>query len=187
MKTPTVRFAIACTFLLLAAVIAAAADQRNVSASIQSPPDRKQAPAFRLIDASGKTVRLSDYRGKVMLLDFWATECGGCKIEIPWYMQFEHAYKDKGLAVVGISMDIQYESLKDANEGWSRVKPFVQAQKVNYTILMGDDRVSKAYDIEALPATYLIDKNGRIAATYVGVLADKSNVEANINTLLMEH
>lgn len=187
MKKSTARFTIACTFILLAAVIAVTADQRFVPASIQPTAERKQAPAFQLSDASGKTVNLSDYRGKVVLLDFWATECGGCRIEIPWYIEFERLYGKSNFAVVGVSMDIQYESLKDADEGWARVRPFVEENNVNYPILMGNDPVSKAYDIMALPATYLIDKNGRIAATYVGVLADKDNAEANIKSLLAEH
>lgn len=187
MNKSIIRFTIACTFLLLAAVIAVTADQQFVGASIQPPAERKQAPAFRLFDASGKTVSLSDYRGKVVLLDFWATECGGCRIEIPWYIEFERAYGEKRFSVVGVSMDIQYESLKDANEGWGRVRPFVIENKVNYPILMGNDQVSKAYDIKALPATYVIDRNGQIAAMYVGVLADKADVEANIKSLLAEH
>jgi peroxiredoxin len=184
MKTSTVGFTIASTILLLGAV-AGAADQPTVRAAVQSPKDRRPAPAFRLTNASGKAVRLSDYRGKVLLLDFWATECGGCKVEIPWFMEFERAYKSKGLAVVGVSMDVLYEDLKDAKEGWSRVTPFVQTHKVNYPILMGDDPVTNAFDIKALPATYLIDGNGRIAAAYVG-LVDKNDVDANIKTLLRE-
>ena len=75
--------------------------------------------------------------------------------------------------------------LKEAKEGWLRVNPFVQVHKVKYPILMGDNLVTKAYDINALPTTYLIDKIGRIAATYLG-LVDKGDVEANIKTLLKE-
>jgi len=101
-------------------------------------------------------------------------------------MDLARAYKKKGLAVIGVSMDILYEDLKDSNEAWSRVKPFVQVRKVNYPILMGDDPVTKLYDIRVLPLTYLIDRRGRIAATYIGVV-DKDNVETNIQTLLKEH
>jgi peroxiredoxin len=182
MKTSTLRFTVACTILLLSALLAGA------SWSSSGTPLSKGtlAPPFRLINASGSAVRLSDYRGKVVLLDFWATGCGGCRVEIPWYMDFERAYKDKGLTVVGVSMDVWYENLRDAQEGWNRVRPFVQTQKVNYPILMGDDQVTKAYNIQALPATYLIDGTGRIAVSYVGVLADKSALEANIKHLLME-
>jgi len=77
------------------------------------------------VNSSGKNVNLSDFHGKVVLLDFWATDCGGCKLEIPWYMEFDRAYKSKGLAVVGVSMDILYEGLKNAEQGWTKVKPFV--------------------------------------------------------------
>jgi peroxiredoxin len=182
MKTSPLRFTIACTILLIGALLAGA----TWSSSGTSISKGSLAPPFRLVDASGSTVHLSDYRGKVVLLDFWATECGGCRLEIPWYMEFERAYKDKGLTVVGVSMDVWYENLKDAEEGWNRVRPFVQTQKVNYPILMGDNQVTRAYNIHSLPATYLIDGNGRIAVSYVGVLADKSALEANIKHLLME-
>jgi peroxiredoxin len=130
-------------------------------------------------------VKLSDYRGKVTLVDFWATECGGCVREIPWFMDLAQVYKKMGLAVAGISVDVLYENLKDSNEAWARVKPFVQTHHLNYPILMADGEVTKRYDIQALPLTYLIDKRGRIAATYSG-LVDKDNLEANIQTVLKE-
>jgi peroxiredoxin len=185
MNTSGASYKIACVILLLSAAIAGTAIQQDVRATMQLPKDRKPAPVFSLTDASGKAVRLSEYRGKVVLLDFWATECGGCKVEIPWFIEFERTYKNNGLAVVGVSMDILYSNLKNAEEGWSKVKPFVQAHNVNYRILMGDDLATKAFDINALPATYLIDRNGKIAATYVG-LVNKDDVEANIKALLTE-
>ncbi len=106
--------------------------------------------------------------------------------EIPWFMDLERLYKKKGLAVTGVSVDVMYEDLKTSQEAWARVKPFVETHHVNYPILMGDDPVTKSYDIKALPLTYLIDKRGRIAATYIGVV-DKENVEANIQAVLREH
>ena len=173
------------TMLALAAAFACAAEQKTVRAELQRSGERKQAPAFRLLSAAGKALTPSNYRGKVILLDFWATECGGCKAEIPYFMEFEDKYKAKGLAVVGVSLDILYEGLKDADEGWRRVKPFVREHSVNYPILMGDDAVSKVYDIQAMPATYLIDKHGRVAATYIGIV-DRNDVESNIKALLRE-
>jgi peroxiredoxin len=169
--------------ILLGAGSAGAADPPAVRAILQPVKQRQPAPAFGLLDAAGKKVRLADFHGKVVLLNFWATECGGCRVEIPYFIEFEQAYRNKGLAVVGVSVDILYENLKNSNEGWSRVKPFVQTHKVNYPILMGDDEVTKTYDIQALPVTYLIDKKGRIAATYTG-LVDKTDVATNINTIL---
>jgi peroxiredoxin len=186
MKTARTRFTVAGAVILLGAVIVGAVSQQSIRAPIESADKRKPAPAFHLLNASGKAVSLSDFRGKIVLLDFWATDCGGCKLEIPWYTEFDQAYRDKGLAVVGVSVDILYEDLKSAEEGWGKVKPFVQQHKIKYPILMADDAVTKAYSIEALPATYLIDKQGRIAAPYVG-LVDKNNMEENIKTLLMEH
>ena len=172
--------------LLVSAGSVDAAEPPAVRATIEPIQDRKPAPAFGLEDAAGKIVRLSDYRGKVVLLDFWATECGGCVREIPSFMDLARAYKNDGLAVAGVSVDVLYENLKDSKEGWSRVRPFIQAHKVNYQILMGDNQVTKRYHIQALPLTYLIDKRGRIAATYMGVV-DKDNVEANIQIVLREN
>ena len=182
MKTPVIKIT---AIVALSAVLAGAAEQKTIRAVLQRPAERKQAPAFRLLSASGKATGPSNYLGKVVLLDFWATECGGCRAEIPYFIEFEDAYKSKGLAVVGVSLDVIYEKLKDAQEGWNRVKPFVQEHGVNYPILMGDEPVSKLYDIQAMPATYLIDKHGRVAATYVGIV-DKKDVESNIKALLRE-
>jgi cytochrome c biogenesis protein CcmG/thiol:disulfide interchange protein DsbE len=184
MNSTTARFIAGCAALFLTGLFA------NVSAQVSrltSAKDRTLAPALSLLNAQGKQVRLSDYRGKVVLLDFWATDCGGCRIEIPEYIQIQAAYKNKGVAVVGVSMDIMYENLKGAKEAWDRVNPFAEQQKINYPILMGDDRTMKVYGFNALPATYLIDRNGRIAASYVGVLVDKDNVEKNIGVLLNKH
>ena len=138
--------------LLFGVVAAWNADTAGVRANIQTGTQRKPAAALHLADASGKTVALSQYRGKIVLLNFWATECGGCKLEIPWFMELDQAYKSKGLDVIGVSMDVVYENLKDAKEGWSRVLPFVREHKLNYSILMADDSVAKAYNIEAMPA-----------------------------------
>jgi peroxiredoxin len=77
----------------------------RVPASTKTPDLRKSAPDFNLSDAEGASIRLSDYRGRVVILDFWATWCHGCKIEIPWYMEFQNKYKERGLAVIGVSMD----------------------------------------------------------------------------------
>ena len=157
----------------------------GVEAVVQPVSERKPAPGFRLADASGKLNRLSSFRGRVVVLNFWATECGGCVREIPWFMDFDRLYRSKGLDVIGVSMDILYEDLKGPEEGWQRVKPFVKAKGLAYPILMGDDSVTKGYGIEALPATYLLDKQGRVAAKYIGLI-DRSNIEDNFKMLLKE-
>jgi len=86
-----------------------------------------------------------------MLIDFWATECGGCRLEIPWFIDLDHAYKSQGLQTLGLSMDIPYEDLKSPAEAWARVNPFVKEHHVSYPILLADDAVTKAYSITALP------------------------------------
>lgn len=171
---------------LLFTCVHAMAEQPAVDASIQLPKERKPAPAFRLNDAFGKQRLLSRYRGRVVLLNFWATECGGCKVELPYFMAFDRAYRSKGLQALGISMELFYEdNLKGPAEAWARVNPFVKEHGIEYPILMADDTVTKTYRVDSMPATYLIDKKGRIAATYLG-LVDRADVEANLKALLAE-
>ena len=186
MKTHTSYWKIASLIaVLLGAGNMGAADSPAVRAVLQPIQQRGPAPTFTLINSAGKRVRLSDFHGKVLLLNFWATECGGCRVEIPYFIEFAQAYKNKGFAVVGVSLDVSYENLKNSDEGWSRVNPFVRTHKVNYPILMGNDQVMKLYDIQALPLTYLIDRRGRIAATYTS-LVDKNDIAINIQTLLLK-
>jgi len=143
--------------------------------SVKPDKDRKVAPSFELKDADGRAVRLADYRGKVVLLNFWATWCGPCKIEIPWFMEFERNLKDRGFAVIGIAMD---------DEGWDVVKPFISEFGVNYRIVKGSDVVAQLYGgVEALPTAFLLDREGRIAAVHVGV-AGKRDFEDGIRKLL---
>ncbi len=145
------------------------------AAGLKAEKDRNPAPEFALKDADGKVLRLSDYRGKVVLLDFWATWCGPCKIEIPWFMDFERRYKDRGFAVVGVSMD---------EEGWPAVKPFIQELAINYRIVLGDDATSRNYGgVDALPTTFIIDREGKIAAVHIGVVS-KRDIQDGIEKLL---
>jgi peroxiredoxin len=185
MRTATTPLTFACVLLSLAIAMPDARAQHDVHAALLAPAARKPAPAFHLMDESGKSKQVSDYRGKVVLLNFWATDCGGCKLEIPSFIELQQSYKDKGFTAVGVSADISYENLKNADEAWSKVKPFVLENHLNYPMLMGDDPILKSYDVEAFPATYLIDKSGRVAATYVGVV-NKNDVESNIKKLLTE-
>jgi len=145
------------------------------AASVKPDKDRNEAPDFALKDADGRTVRLSDYRNKVVLLNFWATWCGPCKIEIPWFKELEQDYKDRGFAVLGVSMD---------EDGWDAVKPFVKDLGVNYRILLGTDIVAQMYGgVNALPTSFLIDQQGRIASVHLG-LVSKSDYENDIQALL---
>lgn len=167
----------------ISALLLPCAPAATIRASLRPADARTKAPNFMLLNASGQAVRLSDYRGKVVLLNFWATNCGGCRLELPFFVSLDAAYQSRGLAVIGVSMDISYEGLQNAQQAWNKVKPFVEEHGIQYTILMADDTVTKAYRVEALPMTYLIDSSGRIAAIYVGVV-NRENVEANIKLLM---
>ena len=173
------------TVLMLLCMSPALFGQRDVHASLIAVADRKAAPPFQLMSETGKPTELSDYRGKVVLLNFWATDCGGCVFEIPSIIEIQTAYEKKGFTVVGISMDIPYENLKDAEEAWSKVKPFIAKKEINYPILMGRESLFKGFGLTQLPDTLLIDKTGRIAAIYVGIIS-KEDVETNITKLLSE-
>ena len=164
--------------LLGAAIVASSCTDASsvVHAAVKPEKDRKAAPDFTLKDANGASVKLSDYKGKVVLLDFWATWCGPCKIEIPWFIEFEQTYKDKGFAVVGVSMD---------EDGWSVVKPYIQERKVNYRVLLGTEMLSQLYGgLDALPSTFLIDRTGRIASVHIGLSSGKDGFVNEIDSLL---
>jgi peroxiredoxin len=138
---------------------------------------RKPAPDFTLNDSKGASVRLSKYKGKVVLLNFWATWCHGCKLEIPWFTEFEHKYKHNGLAVIGVSMD---------EDGWKSVKPFLKEKKLNYPVVVGNEDMAKLYGgVETMPMTLLIDRGGKIAASYTGMV-DKDACESEIRMLLQD-
>lgn len=177
------RLYLASNVLIVALCVAAAvllnscapAQQAEEAPKIKAVGDRKAAPPFSLKDAEGKTVKLSDYKGKVVLLNFWATFCGPCKIEIPWFIEFEQKYKDRGFAVLGIAMD---------EEGWEIVRPYIKEENVNYRILMGDEPTSQMYGgVENLPTTFVLDADGKIVSTHVG-LVSKSVYENEIEQLL---
>lgn len=139
--------------------------------------DISAAPDFTLDDASGASVRLSQFRGKVVLLNFWATWCVPCRKEIPWFMEFQDTYRDRGFAVLGVSLD---------DGGWKAVKPYIDQMKINYPVMVASGDIAARYGgLTSLPVTLIIDKNGRIAMTHAG-LWPKSEYEAAINTILAE-
>jgi peroxiredoxin len=170
--------------LALAAAVPAYA-QHDVHAPLIARANRKPAPEFHLPASDGKVTQLADFHGKVLLVNFWATSCGGCVLEIPSFIALEQKYGGPAFTALGISADIPYEGLKTNEEAWARVRPFIKTHDLNYPIVMGNDAVIGAFGFQSYPATYLIDKSGHIAATYVGVVS-KEDVEANIQKLLAE-
>jgi peroxiredoxin len=146
-------------------------------ADLTAASSRKAAPDFTLSNSKGAAVRLSNYRGRVVLLDFWATWCEGCKVEIPWYMEFQNKYKESGLSVVGVSVD---------EDGWKSVKPFLEEKKLNYPVVIGNWELAKLFGVDnALPVTWLIDRAGKIADLHAGMV-HKGAFEGEIQILLKE-
>jgi thiol-disulfide isomerase/thioredoxin len=136
---------------------------------------RTPAPDWQLNDLNGKAVSFSDFRGKVVILDFWATWCAPCRVEIPHFVELQKRYGDKGLAMIGVSLD---------EHGPEIVKKFVRQLGVNYPIVMGNQKVVEAYGgIVAVPTTFVIDRQGRIASRHIGY-EDKAAFEEEIRSLL---
>lgn len=144
---------------------------------LKSQGQRKPAPNFSLKDADGNAVNLADYRGKVVLVNFWATWCGPCEAEIPWFIEFEKKYKDQGFAVLGVSMD---------DDGWKSVRPYIASHKINYRIMIGSPLVSDQFgNIDSLPTSFVLDREGRIASNHVGLI-DKVDYQNEIVKLLQD-
>ena len=132
------------------------------------------APNFALTDMNGKTVRLADYEGKVVLLNFWATWCAPCKAEIPGFMELQKTYGDD-LEVLGVSFD---------EDGWNAVRPFVQQLGVNYPVMVaGPDLPEEYRRVASVPTTLLINRQGRVSRIRTD-LATKEQYEEWIKRLL---
>ena len=144
-------------------------------ASLQGDAVGSLAPDFTLTTLAGKKVKLSDYRGKAVLLNFWATWCGPCKVEIPWFMELEKQYGPQGLVVLGVAMD---------DDGKPAVQKFAQEMKIDYTVVLGNDDVADEYGgVEGLPTTFYVDRSGHIVKKVAG-LVSHSEIEDGIKAAL---
>jgi thiol-disulfide isomerase/thioredoxin len=133
------------------------------------------APDFSLESLDGKTVRLSDLRGKAVLLNFWATWCGPCKIEMPWFVDLQKQYGSQGLQIVGVAMD-------DASK--EDIAKFAKDMGVNYPILIGKEAVGDQYGgVPALPESFLISRDGKIVDKIVGLIG-KGEIEDAVKKTL---
>ncbi len=130
-----------------------------------------QAPDFVLTDLQGHTLKLSDLRGKAVVLNFWATWCPPCKQEIPWFVDLQKRYGPQGLQIIGVNMD---------DGGQQDVEKFVAENSINYPILLGQEKVAEAYGgIDYLPTTFYIDRNGVVIDRVFGQ-PGRDEIEHNI-------
>lgn len=142
---------------------------------ITSDPKGQVAPDFTLKDLEGRTVRLSDYRGKAVVLNFWATWCPPCKTEMPWLVDLENKYRAEGLEIIGVALD---EASKE------EITKFAHEMRLNYSVVIGDDNTADAYgNVQMLPTTFYIDRNGKIVSRVVG-LTGKGEIEESMKQAL---
>jgi len=152
------------------------ADVKN-SSGAPADPNSVAAPTFALPGVDGKTLKLADYKGKVVLVDFWATWCGPCRRGIPDLQALYGQYKDKGFVVLGLSVD---------RGGLDMVKKFVTANEIVYPMALADEETEEAYGgIAAIPTAFLIDQKGNIRKMYRG-LHPKEELEKDVQALLAE-
>ncbi len=172
----TKALAICLLALALVAGLYVFGHRRHAPVANSNAADRPTAPTFSLTDLNGRPLNSSDYRGKVILLDFWATWCAPCRTEIPQFVQLQKKYGDEGFQMIGISMD-------DAPKP---VREFYDEFKLNYPVAMGDEKTAEAYGgVLGLPINILIGRDGRIYAKHTGV-TDANALEQEIITQLHE-
>lgn len=132
------------------------------------------APAFTLASTEFEEVSLSDYEGKIVLLDFWATWCKPCEEEIPIFVELYDRYRAQGFEMLGISLD---------EEGLEVVKPFIERLGVNYTILLAEPGIVEEYKLTAIPSAYLINRVGRVVQVFDGAQGEKAIYEKALQEL----
>jgi cytochrome c biogenesis protein CcmG/thiol:disulfide interchange protein DsbE len=145
------------------------------------------APEFALEDLNGRKVSLSDYKGKAVLVNFWATWCGPCKIETPWLVDLRNKYAAQGFEVLGIDAENDEVTPSD-KQGWQKnkteVAKFAQEMKMPYPVLLGGDSLDKTYGgLEAMPTSFYVDRKGNIIAMRMGITS-KDEMETQIQKAL---
>ena len=177
MKRRVVAFAImivvVAALLLLAKFQPKLPGSRNANVAVAAKG--KDAPDFVLTDLQGNSVKLSDLRGRAVVLNFWATWCPPCKEEIPWFVELQQRYGSQGLQVVGVNMD-------DGDK--KDVAKFAAENSINYPVLLGEESVAAAYGgIEYLPTTFYIDRNGVVVNRIFGQ-PGRQEIEQNVQSLI---
>ena len=178
MKRNAIVFTVLCIAIL--AMLASGkyldrARRHRTAGVLLGDPVGVAAPDFDLASLDGKRVKLSDFRGKAVLLNFWATWCSPCKVEMPWFVDLQKKYGNDGFVVLGVAMD-------DSEP--SKIAQFASEMGVNYPVLLGTDKVSDDYgNVQFLPTTFYIDRDGKIVGKGTGLLA-RSEVEASVQKSL---
>jgi len=147
------------------------------SALAPSAPALRGKPVsnFELPNLQGAKIHFTDFKGKVVLVNFWATWCPPCLEEIPWFLEFQKKYESQGLQIVGISMD---------ETGAKDVAPFVKKHAMTYPVLLGDENVAGQFGgVMGLPTTFLVDQNGKYYSMYRG-LVSRNTIEKELQALL---
>ena len=133
-----------------------------------------RSPSWELKDPDGGLVKSSDFNGKVVILNFWATWCRPCKAEIPGFIDLQQQYREKGLVVVGIALD---------EHGVTKVKRFMEENRLNYPVVLGNIMMMENFGGQGIPTTLIIDRSGKIVAKHLG-FTSKETLEAEIAPLL---
>lgn len=166
---------LAVLIVVVAIMLLAPRFVKNRPTLVGADPTGQTAPDFVLKDIDGKTVKLSDFHGKAVVLNFWATWCPPCKTEMPWLVDLQQQYSPEGLTVVGVALD---------EAGDDEIAKFARDMKLNYPVLIGDDKTSDAYgSVQMLPTTFYIDREGKIVARVIG-LTGKREIEDNMKEAL---
>ena len=152
----------------------------------ESPLKGKAAPAFTLEDLTGKKVSLARYKGKVVLINFWATWCGPCKLETPWLIELRNKYGAKGFEVLGI--DSEGDDAKPGSEQWGKdraaIDKFAREERIPYPVLVNGDSLAKAFGgLDDLPASFYVDRKGTVVMVQVGIDTEET-IEGNIRKML---
>jgi peroxiredoxin len=182
------RYILAIGLLLAAVAIGLATLQRRMHPAVPAtaanqaarvpgvPAIRgKAAPDFELTDVQGSKIRAADFKNKVLLVNFWATWCSPCIVEIPWFVEFQQKYGSQGLQVIGISLD---------ESGVKDVKPFVEKHKMTYPILLGNDKTAEQFGgIIGLPTTFIVDRDGKFYTMHRGLVSHE-DIEEELKSLL---
>jgi cytochrome c biogenesis protein CcmG/thiol:disulfide interchange protein DsbE len=152
-----------------------------------SPLVGKPAPQFTLEDLSGNMVKLSNFKGKALLINFWATWCGPCKLETPWLVDLRNQYASQGFEILGISTDdIDRSDKKVLDDEKKEISRFVEQMHMPYPVLIEGDLLSKPYGgLDAMPTSFFVDRSGKIVAVQTGITS-KDDIASNIRKALGE-